>query len=51
MAENFACIRGALTGVLDEKELDDLERSYDGFRRAYPDENHQKITEDRKSVV
>ena len=51
MAENFACIRGALTGVLDEKELDGLERSYDGFRRAYPDENHQKITDRIVSMV
>lgn len=51
MAENFACIRGALTGVLDENELDVLERSYDGFRRAYPDENHQKITDRMVSLV
>lgn len=51
MAENFACIRGALTGVLDEKELDGLERSYDGFRRAYPDEDHQKITDRMLTMV
>lgn len=51
MAENFACIRGALTGVLDEKELDGLERSYDGFRRAYPDEDHQRITDRMVTLV
>ena len=51
MAEDFSCIFGALKGKIDDALLDELERSYNGLRRAYPDEDHQRITDRLKSVI
>lgn len=51
MASGFECILGALKGKIDDALLDELERSYNGLRRAYPDEDHQRITDRLKSVI
>lgn len=45
MAEDFSCIRGELMGKgVADSVIDELERNYDGLRRAFPMEDHQRIS-------
>ena len=46
MAEDFSCILGVLKskGIADDV-INELEKNYEGLRRAFPTEDHQRISE------